>query len=113
MKRCGGQFPECLRKRILRDAPRFGQGVPGDLLREKESAGNRSSTAAAKKASFEDASIFDARRKPENISTRRIADLNGSCRTGKIAGVARIAELIEAALLNILMMNLPWFGWLC
>jgi hypothetical protein len=95
MKRCGRQSPERFRKRNLRDASRFGYGVPGDLLREEGSAGNRSRTAAAKKAGFEDASIFDACCKPENVSTRRIADLNGSCRTGKNADVARIAEMIE------------------
>lgn len=65
------------------------------MLREKGRAGNRGGAAATKKANFEDASIFDARRKLENVSTDGVADFNASCRVGEVTSIARITEVIE------------------
>jgi hypothetical protein len=95
MKRGSRQSSECLRKKISRETLRFCQSAPGDLLREKGRAGNRGGAAATKKANFEDASVLDACRKLENVSTGGVADFNASCRIGEVTGIARITEVIE------------------
>ena len=95
VKRGCGQSSERRRKRIPRDALRFCERAPGNLLGEKGSTGNRGRTAATKKTGLEDASIFDARRKLENVPTDGVADLDASCRVGEVTGIARITEVIE------------------
>ena len=39
--------------------------------------------------------MFDAREQLENIAADRIADLDGNGGIGKLAGIARIAEMVE------------------
>jgi len=95
MERSRWQSSKSLGKRALRKTLRFFQSAPGDLLREKGSAGNRGRAAAAKKAGFEYASILDLCRQSENVSADRVADFNCGRRPCEFSGIARMTEVFE------------------
>ena len=78
-----------------RNATSFYRRAAAQLFRQKRSARNGRRAAAAQKPGFGDAAGFAAREQPEDVAADRIGDLYGCSGITELAGVSRIAEVIE------------------
>ena len=65
------------------------------MLSKERSARNRGRAAAAQKARFDNAFIFDAHGELQNVAANRIADFHLGGGVRKFAGVTRILKMVE------------------
>lgn len=95
MKGRGRQPAESLGKRFGGDGARLGKPTPLELFGKERRAGNGCRASAAKKSCFPDTAVDDRSEQLEDIAANGIADFCDGTSSGKFAGVARIAEVIE------------------
>jgi hypothetical protein len=71
------------------------QGFAGGEFGEGRSGRQRNDAALTFEANFGDATVFDTRGEAEDVAADGIGDVNGSGCTWKVAGIARIFEMVE------------------
>ena len=77
------------------DATGFRGRAAAEFFSQKRSARNGGSAAAAQKPGFGDAAGFETREEPEDVTAHRIRDFDRCSGIGELAGVSRVAEVIE------------------
>src|ERR1700730_3055652 len=92
---CGREPTQGFRESFRRDGPRLGKRAAAKALGQQRSASNRGGAAATEEARFRDTTVRDARGELEDIAADGIAHLDGRGCAGKLAGVSRVAEVIE------------------
>lgn len=82
-------------KRFGGDATGFHWRAAAELFGQERTARNGRSAAPAQKAGFGDAAGFEAGEESEDVTANRIRDFHGCGGITELAGVSRIAEVIE------------------
>ena len=73
----------------------FGEGAALQLFGEERSAGDGGGAAAAEKANFEDAGMFEAGGEAEDVAADWIGNFDDDGGAGKFTGIAGITEVVE------------------
>jgi hypothetical protein len=98
MKRSRRKPAEVRSQRFCGQSSKLRQFPPPNQLREQRGAGNRRGASAAEKPHFANHSVFQNRRKAQDISTNRIAHFDLHSRPGKLSSIPWMLKMIQQRL---------------
>lgn len=90
-----GKSTERLRDRFRGEGAGFGNRAAAELFGQEGSARNGCGAPTAQEPGLLDAAVRDSRRELQDIAANGIAYFDRGSGIGQLAGVARIAEMIE------------------
>src|SRR5438552_11946560 len=95
MKRGRGKASQRVGKLVRRKRACLGKRAAAQMLGEERSAGDRGCTPATKETHLGKAAVFHARGEFQDVAADGIRDFDGRGGVRKLAGIARLAEMIE------------------
>jgi hypothetical protein len=95
VKRCGRQTTESVRNPLWGNTARLRRCLANQQIGQCRACGNRRHAPLRLKARRDDAAVFHAHRKPQNIAANGIGYLRARARIREISRIARAAKMFE------------------